>query len=172
MADASMPGMGGMSDQYFQELMNLLGEPGRQAMLDASTAEGRIDLAKQNLGTGQGLGKRAVDLGEAMAMTPGAKGMTVGPHNVYVAASPFEHAAVAMARIMGQRKMEEGRGQISEAQKKANKEQAKAMADIAAGKQALLSGMNYQGMPMLGPEMPPAYDVPMPPGYAFPSYGE
>lgn len=144
--------LNGAPDKY-AELLDILGPDGLQAMQDAGVLDLRLAQSNQQMGQGGKL----IDMGAEQAKTPGAKGMTVGPHGVYIASSPLEHAAVAMSRIMGQKKMEEGRAQ----QDKATAAQTKAMADLIEGQKRLMYGMKLQGQPMLGPEEAPMYG----PGY-------
>jgi hypothetical protein len=65
-------------------------DPLLQQMIDAGLVDDRADVLAQQIRRGQGL-----------MSTPGAQGMNVG--GTYKAASPLEHAASAMARIMGGR---------------------------------------------------------------------
>lgn len=122
-----------MDETELEQLIQALGPEGVQAMMDAMLAQGRIGAAQGEIGQGQQL----------MA-TPSAEGRNVG--GTYVAASPFEHAATAMARILGQKQMQTGKAQ-QEAQ----------FGKIGEGVNRYLRGVTLAGKPQLGPEMPPGY---------------
>jgi hypothetical protein len=96
-------------------------DPLLQQMIDAGLVDDRADVLAQQIRRGQG-----------MMQTPGAQGMNVG--GTYKAASPLEHAASAMARIMGGRMV-----------KGAEQEYAKGIETKRAGRLAM--GEQIAGLP-------------------------
>lgn len=98
-----------------------------QQMIDAGLAPQRMDLLAQQIKRAQGL----------MA-TPGAEGTRVG--GTYVSASPLEHFAGAMARVMGGQQM-----------KKAQGEQGSLIDQIRSARLAASQGMQPQEAPPVAP---------------------
>lgn len=135
-----MNGFGGGSPDeaaLYEMLSQRLGPEGLQQMIDAGLFSDRSQLTGQEMGQAQG-----------MIDTPGAQGMRVG--GTYVASSPLEHASVAMARVMGQQKMNQAR-----------QNQGDLITGKGKGMEALLRAMSRPGQAQQDPNAAPPW---MPPG--------
>lgn len=117
-------------------------DPFLQQMIDAGLVDDRAEILAQQIRRGQG-----------MMQTPGAQGMQVG--GTYRAASPLEHAATAMSRILGGRMV-----------KGAEKDYEAGLATKRAGREAFAQ----QQAGLFAPPSAEALNAPDAPAFTAPNF--